>query len=133
MWVSTRPEPVRKAPKVYLVYLIKNSDHALLNDFVFQRRDPDRTFPPIGLRYVYSSRGLSPIGSPMHTTVQVSKPTFHARLILPPRDFVNPGRSLPLQRVEAVPKQIDSQMVKQGCEPFLFPRLCCFTHTAQSL
>src|SRR3954464_10390500 len=70
MWVSTRPEPVRKAPKVYLVYLIKNSDHALLNDFVFQRRDPDWTLPPIGLRYVYSSRGLSPIGSPMHTTVQ---------------------------------------------------------------
>src|SRR3982750_544457 len=77
MWVSTRPEPVRKAPKVYLVYLIKDSDHALLNDFVFQRRDPDWTLPPIGLRYVYSSRGLSPIGSPMHTVVQVGQPTFH--------------------------------------------------------
>src|SRR3954463_14819731 len=88
MWVSTRPEPVRKAPKVYLVYLIKDSDHALLNDFVFQRRDPDWTLPPIGLRYVYSSRGLSPIGSPMHTAVQVGQPTFHARLILLPRRWL---------------------------------------------
>jgi hypothetical protein len=69
----------------------------------------------------------------MHTAVQVGKPTFHSRLILLPRDFIHPGRSLPLQRVEAVPQQIDSQMVKQGREPFLLPCLCCFTHTVQSL
>ena len=30
-------------------------------------------------------------------------------------------------------RQSDVEVVKQGSEPFLFPFLCCFSHTIQSL
>ncbi len=42
MLVSTRPEPIRKATKVRLIYFIENGHHSLLNDFVFQRRHSQR-------------------------------------------------------------------------------------------
>src|SRR5205823_2237254 len=52
---TTGPKPVGKALEVDLVDLIENRHHGLLNDFVFQRRDAQRTLPPVGLRYVDSS------------------------------------------------------------------------------
>ena len=55
---ATRPESVRKAQEVHLVNLIENGHHSLLNNFVLQRRDAQRALPPVGLRYIDSSRGL---------------------------------------------------------------------------
>ena len=51
---ASRPEPVGKALEVHLVNLIENDHHGLLNNLVFQRRDAQRTFPPVGLRYIDS-------------------------------------------------------------------------------
>jgi site-specific DNA recombinase len=133
MLVPTGPEPIRKATKIRLIYLIENGHHSLLNDFVFQRRDSQRALPPIGFRYVDPSRGLSPVRSTMHAAVQISQQTFQPRLILLPCHSVHSRRGVPLQCVKAVPQQIDRHMVKQGREPFLLSCLCCLTHTAQSL
>ena len=52
---APRPEPVRKALEVHLINLIENGHHGLLDDFVLQRRDAQRTLPPVGLRYIDSS------------------------------------------------------------------------------
>ena len=49
------PKPIREASEVHLIDLIENGHHSLLNDFVLQRCDAQRTLPPIGLRYVDSS------------------------------------------------------------------------------
>jgi len=43
MRTASGPKPIRKALKVHLVDLIEDRDHRLLNDFVFQRRDAQRT------------------------------------------------------------------------------------------
>src|SRR5665213_2065263 len=48
------PEPVRKAFEVRLVNLIEHGHHGLLNNLVLQRRDTQRTFPPVSLRNVHS-------------------------------------------------------------------------------
>jgi hypothetical protein len=48
-------EPVRKAFEVDLINLIEDRHHSLLNDFVFQCRDAQRTLSPVSLRYIDSS------------------------------------------------------------------------------
>ena len=55
MRAATGSEPVRKAFEVGLVNLVEDRHHSLLNDFVFQRRDAQRTLPPVSLRYIDSS------------------------------------------------------------------------------
>src|SRR5262245_11232264 len=66
MRASTRPEPIGKAFEVDLVNLIEDRHHSLLNNFVLQSRDAQRTLPPISLRNVDSPRGLCPIRSTVH-------------------------------------------------------------------
>ena len=41
--------------EVDLIDLVEDRHHGLLHDFVFQRRDAQRTFPPVSLRYKDSS------------------------------------------------------------------------------
>src|SRR5215813_653150 len=55
MWAATGPEPVREALEVDLIDLVEDRHHCLLNDFVLQCRDAQRTLLPISLRYIDSS------------------------------------------------------------------------------
>jgi len=130
---APRPKPVRKALEVHLINLIENGHHGLLNDFVRQRRDAQRALPPVGLRYIDSSRGLCPVRTTVNPAVQIGKPTLQPGLILFPSHAIHPGRSLPLQRVKAVPEQIHAQMVEQSRETVPSPFPSRLTHTAQSL
>src|SRR6266705_1271907 len=51
MRAATGTEPVRKAFEVDLVDLVEDRHHCLLNDFVLQCCDAQRTLPPVSLRY----------------------------------------------------------------------------------
>ena len=44
---APRPEPIREAFEVDLVNLVENRHHGLLNDFVLQCRDAQRTLLPV--------------------------------------------------------------------------------------
>src|SRR5215467_5899064 len=59
-------EPVREALEVDLVYLAEDRHHGLLNDFVLQRRDAQRTLPSVSLWNKDSSRRFCPIRSTLH-------------------------------------------------------------------
>src|SRR5580658_2417360 len=72
MRAASRSKPVRKAAKVHLVYLVEDGYHCLLDDLVFQRRNAQWTLPPIGFRYIHSSRWLRPVRSPVHPAVEVA-------------------------------------------------------------
>src|SRR5215470_14142283 len=104
MRAATGPEPIRKAFEVHLVNLVEYGHHGLLNDFVLQRRDAQRPLSTVGLRYVDSSRGLSPICSTMNTAVQIRDAIFQSVPILLPRYAIHSRRSLPLQSVITVPE-----------------------------
>src|SRR5260370_369185 len=56
MLAAPRAETIRKAQKVFLVNLIEDGDHGLLDDLVFQGRDSQWTLPPIFFLYVHSPR-----------------------------------------------------------------------------
>ncbi len=98
------PKPVRKASQVHLVHRIEDRHHCLLNDFVLQRGDAQRTLPPIGFRYIYSSRRLGPIRSPVHPALEILKPIFQTVLLLPPFHAVYSRGRVPLQGVIAFPQ-----------------------------
>src|SRR5260370_2508632 len=51
MRAATGTEPVRKALEVDLIDLVEDRHHGLLNDFVLQLCDAQRTLPPISIRY----------------------------------------------------------------------------------
>lgn len=55
MRAATGPKPIRKTFEVDLIDLVEDRHHGLLNDFVLQGRDAQRTLSPVGLRDVDSS------------------------------------------------------------------------------
>jgi hypothetical protein len=74
MRTASRAKPIRKAPKVHLVYLVEDGDHRLLDNLVLQRRDAQRPLPAVSLRYVHSSRGLCPICSTVNSVMEFGEP-----------------------------------------------------------
>src|SRR5215475_8553525 len=69
----------------------------------------------------------------MDSVVKVDNPGLQPGLVLLPGHPIHSWSSLSLQSVEAVAKQINSEMVEQSGESFLLPLSCCLPHTAQSL
>jgi hypothetical protein len=55
---------------------------------------------------------LRPIGPAVDSAVEVCEPLFHAGLIRLPGHAIYPRSDMPLQRIEAVPQQIDGEMVE---------------------
>jgi hypothetical protein len=47
MLAASWSEPVRKSEKIRFVDSIQHLDRRALDDFVFQRRDPERSLPPV--------------------------------------------------------------------------------------
>ena len=132
MRTAPRTKPVAEAPKVHLVYLIQDGHHGLLNNFVLQRRDADRTLPSVRLRDVDPPRCLRPVRSPVNPVLQIGEPTFQTFLVLLPPNAVHSRRRALLQRVKTRPQQLDRQMVQQCGEPFLLPFPRYSAHTGQT-
>ena len=104
MLATPRAKPIRESQKVFLVNLVEDGDHGLLDDLVFQSRDPQWTLPSIFFLYVHSPRGQCPIRSTMNPSVKVDETILQAGLILLPRNSVHSRCGFPLQRVEAFPE-----------------------------
>src|SRR6476660_1641218 len=103
MLAAPRAEPIRESQKVLLVDLVEDGDHGLLDDFVFQCRNPQWTLSSILFLYVDSSRRQRSVSSAMNPSVKIDEPIFQSGLILLPRYPVHPWCGFPLQRVEAFP------------------------------
>src|SRR5229473_1464657 len=84
MRAATGAEPVREALEVDLIYLVENRHRSLLDDFVLQRRDAQRTLPSVSLRNKDSSRRFCPIRSTMNPAVQIDEPILQPGFILFP-------------------------------------------------
>src|ERR1700688_865619 len=133
MRATTGTKPVREAFEVDLIYLVEDRHHSLLNYFVLQRCDAQRTLPPVSFRNKDSPRRFCPIRSTVHPAVQIDESILKPGFIFLPRYAVDSGRSLTLKRVEAVSEQINVKMVEQSSEPFLLSFLCYLPHTVQPL
>jgi hypothetical protein len=96
MRALSRTKTISKALEVHLINLVEDGHHSLLNNFVLQRRDSQRTLPPVGLLNIDSPRGLRPVCATVDAAVQIGKPIFQSRPVLPPRLSVNARCCLPL-------------------------------------
>jgi hypothetical protein len=112
----TRAVPVGKSHEVLLVDSVQDRYHGLLDDLVLQRRYPQRTLPPVRFWYIYASRWLRALGSPMNPFVKVWDAGLHSRLILLPCHLIHSRGSLPLQQIETVPQQPFGHMMQQSGE-----------------
>src|SRR5579872_294743 len=102
MRTATGPETVREAFEVGLVNLVEDRHHSLLDELVLQCCDAQGALPPIGLRYVDSSRRSCPIRSTMDSTVQIIESIFQSGFILLPPHAIHSRRGLTLQCIEAL-------------------------------
>jgi hypothetical protein len=98
--------------RVGLVNLIEDRHHSLLDDLVLQCCDAQRALPPIGLRYIDSSRRLCPIRSTMYSTVQIVESIFQSDFILLPSHAINSRQGLTLQCVKALTKKCNAEVVE---------------------
>src|SRR6266481_8626369 len=112
MRAAIRPKSVREAFEVGLVNLVEHRQHSLLDDLVLQCCDAQGALPPIGLRYVDSSRRLCPIRSTMYSTVQIVESIFHSDFILLPSHAIDSRRGLTLQCVKTLTKKCDAEVVE---------------------
>src|SRR5215469_4866419 len=100
MLAAPRAKAIREAEKVFLVNLVEDGDHSLLDNLVLQRRDPQRTLPSVCFLYIDSSGWHRSIGSTMNSAMQVDESILHAGFILLPGNPVHSWCSFPLQRVK---------------------------------
>src|SRR5215472_11632273 len=97
MLATPRAETIRESEKVFLVNLIEDSNHGLLDDLVFQCRNSQRTLPPVCFLYVHSSGWLRSVRSSMYPAVEIEESAFHSGFILLPGDPVHSRCGIPLQ------------------------------------
>src|SRR5258708_7609469 len=72
MLAAPRAKSIRETEKVFLVDLVEDGNHGLLDKFVFDSRDREWTLPSICFLYVHSSRGRRSIGSAMNSVMEVN-------------------------------------------------------------
>src|ERR1700757_2041595 len=71
MLAALRAEAIRESQKVFLINLVEDGGHSVLDDFVFQSRNSQWTLPSIFFLYVHSSRWQCSVCSAMNPTVQI--------------------------------------------------------------
>jgi hypothetical protein len=102
MLTSPGSEPVRKSEKVRFVDRVQHPDRHALDDFVFQRRDSERSLPPIGLRHKHSSHRLRSVRSSLQPLGKVLEIPLQFLAVVPPRLPVH-ARSNSLTRLNTRP------------------------------
>jgi hypothetical protein len=71
MRTAPGPKPVRKTEKVLLVYRVQHLHHRALENLVLQHSNPERTLPPVRLRYIHPAGRSRPVGTAVHAAEQV--------------------------------------------------------------
>ena len=69
----------------------------------------------------------------MDPSVEITQASLQINFVLLPRQAVHSGRGLSLKGKEAVPKEIDRDVVQEGSEPCALILACNATHTGQSV
>src|SRR5882724_10900826 len=125
-------EPVREAEKVRFVDSIQHLDRRALDDFVFQRRDSERSLPPVGLRDKHPTHRLRSIRSSLQPVSKVPKISLQFLPVVPPGLPVHARRSFLLQSEVGHAQRFQVvDVVQERREPQLLILFCCLTYPLQ--
>jgi hypothetical protein len=128
---APRPKPVGEADEVRLIDGVQYLDDRSLQNLVLQRGDPERSLPPVRLRYVHPARRPRPIASAMDPTVQILEVRLQVLPVVLPRHAVYARRGFGLQRPIGRPQTIDRNVMQKRGEPCLLVCLCDVAHAIQ--
>src|SRR6267378_268874 len=125
-------EPVRKIEKVRFVDSIQHLDRRALDDFVFQRRDPERSLPPVGLRDKHPAHRLRSVRSSLQPFGKILEMHFQLLTVMPPRLPVYAWRGFLLQAEVGHAQRFQVvDVVQKRREPQLLILSCCLTYPLQ--
>ena len=131
MRTSLGPEPIGKAEEVALVDRIQHLSHRPLDNLVLKRGDPERSLPPIGLRYVRPARRPRPVRAPVDPGVKIAKVLLEILPIVPPRDTVNPRCRARTNRPVRQLQALDGHVMQKRGEPRVLVLSCYLAHAIQ--
>jgi hypothetical protein len=129
---SARPKPVAETHEVHFIDGFQHPHDRLLDDLVFQRCDPQRSPPAVGLSPPRPFARLRSVPPALYPIVQVRQSLFELLAVLPPRHAVYSGRRIALQRPVRPSQQFHRHVVHQVGEPLPPVPLRCLSYPAQS-
>src|SRR5438445_506531 len=134
MLAAPWPEPVRKSKKVGFVDSVQHLDRRALDDFVFQRRDSERSLPPVGLSDIHSTHRLRSVRSSLQPFDKILEVSLQLLAVVPPRLPVHTGRSFLLQTEVGHAQCFQVvDVVQKRREPQLLILSCCLTYRSSAL
>ena len=104
---------------------------SVLDDLVFQRRDPQRSLFAVGLFNVNSFGRRRPKDSAVNAAVKIDDAIFQALLVFVPCHSIDADGCLLLELIKARSQQLDVDVMKQGGELELTATFSRLTHTVQ--
>src|SRR5271165_6385118 len=132
MLASPWSKPVRKSAKVRFVNGIQHLDRRALDDLVFQRRNSERSLPPVGLGDIHPTHRLRSIRSSLQPFGKVLEIYFQLLAVVPPRLPIHARRGFPLQSEVGHAQRFQVvDVVQKRREPQLLILSCCLTYPLQ--
>src|SRR5467141_1056512 len=132
MLAASWSEPVRKSEKIRFVDSLQHLDRRALDDFVFQRRDPERSLPPVGLRDKHPTHRLRSVRSSLQPFSKILEMHFQLLPVMPPRLPVYAWRGFLLQAEVGHAQRFQVvDVVQERREPQLLILSCCLTYPLQ--
>src|SRR6266404_3603904 len=121
-------EPIRKSKKIRFVDGVQHLDRRTLDDLVFQRRDSERSLPPVGLRDKHSTHRLRSVRSSLQPFGKILEISLQRLAVVPPRLPVHTGSGFLLQSEVGHPQCFQVvDVVQKRREPQLLILSCCLT------
>src|SRR6266478_5446309 len=125
-------EPVRKAEEVRFIDSVQHLDRRALDDFVFQRRDSERSLPPVGLGDIHPTHRFRSVRSSLQPLGKIVEVCLQRLAVVPPRLPVHARRGFLLQSEVGHPQRFQViDVVQERCEPQLLILSCCLTYPLQ--
>ena len=132
MLASPWPEPVGEPEKVGFIDSVQHLDRRTLDDLIFQRRNSERSLPPVGLGDIHPTHRLRSIRSALQPFGKVLEIYFQLLAVVSPRLPVHARRGFPLQsEVGHAQRVLVVDVVQKRREPQLLILSCCLTYPLQ--
>src|SRR4029077_9253550 len=131
MRAAPRSESIRKSQEVLFINRVQYLDGGTLDDFVFQRGNPER--PKLTrfthLRDVHPTYRPCSVGSPLESMGEVLEVRLEGLAVVLPRFSVHARSRILLNRQERYPQSFDViNMVEERSEPLFLVPSCCLTY-----
>jgi hypothetical protein len=124
-WLRFGRNPLREAEEVSFVNRVEHFHRCSLNKLVFERRDAERSLPPIRLRNVYPTHRPGSVRSALQPMGEALEIFLKGLAVVLPRLTVHTGCGVPLQLEVSKAQSVDPLDVMQKSGELYILVQCC--------